>query len=56
MKNIVFKNGNKLEISQYIANSISDKIIQGIPNNFEIFDNNQEVNMIINLNEIAYIF
>jgi len=55
MKNVVFKNGNKLEISQYIANSISDKIIQGIPNNFEIYKN-QEVNMIININEIAYIY
>lgn len=56
MKKIVFKNGKKLEISQYIANAISDKIIRGISNNFEIFDKNQEVNIIINLDEIAYIF
>lgn len=55
MMKIVFKNGKEVEISQEIAEIINHQIMNGAKQ-WQTFSNKgEEVILMVNLNEVAYI-
>jgi len=53
---ILFKNKEKITVSDNIANILRAKILEGTPNDFQVFsDENNSLILIIRLSEIVYI-
>lgn len=51
---IVFNNGAEIEVSQEIANMISDKIAEG-SKQFISFSNNVDTILLINIEQVSFI-
>lgn len=55
MKNIVFNNGKELKVTEEIANIIHKRILEGC-NNWQCFEHDEGLDIIVNLNQVSYIY
>jgi hypothetical protein len=55
MLTVYFKNGLSVNITQEIANVLSDKLISGGANDFQIFHEDGQCCLILKLSEVIYI-
>jgi len=55
MKEIVFKNNEKIEVTNEYAEYIGKKILSGSANDFQVFYSDDKLQLIIRLSEIVFI-
>lgn len=55
MKEIVFKNSEKIEVTNEYADYIAKKILSGSANDFQVFYSDDKLQLIIRLSEIVFI-